>query len=205
MSCRSIPTAPRVSSPSWSDNRRRPMEEGLYICRFVHFTATILIFGAASFRLYGVTTPNRAASGTVAAFDTWVGHLTLLAAITSLVSALVFVLYRSTMAASSAAALDPSAWRAVLFETRFGRVWSWHLLIALVLVSACFGRSRRRATAILILSLLLLASLGWVGHGAAGEGSAWITRGLNQTVHLLAAGLWLGGLVALGWLLRRAR
>jgi len=37
------------------------------------------------------------------------------------------------------------------------------------------------------------------------NGAARIAHELNQSVHLLAAGLWLGGLVPLGWLLRRAR
>lgn len=62
----------------------------------------------------------------------------------------------------------------------------------------------RRPT-VVILSVLLLASLGWIGHAAMDQGSARIARELNQTLHLLAAGLWLGGLVPLGWLLLRAR
>jgi putative copper resistance protein D len=37
------------------------------------------------------------------------------------------------------------------------------------------------------------------------EGPARVAHELNQSVHLLAAGLWLGGLAPLGWLLRRAR
>jgi len=54
-------------------------------------------------------------------------------------------------------------------------------------------------------SLLLLASLSWIGHAAMEEGPARVAHEFNQTVHLLAAGLWLGGLLPLGWLLRRAR
>jgi putative copper resistance protein D len=59
--------------------------------------------------------------------------------------------------------------------------------------------------AILGLSLLLLVSLGWVGHALEGEGAARLVHQINQMVHLLAAGLWLGGLVPLAWLLGRAR
>ena len=58
---------------------------------------------------------------------------------------------------------------------------------------------------ILVLSLLLLVSLGWVGHALEGEGAARLVHQINQMVHLLAAGLWLGGLVPLAWLLGRAR
>jgi putative copper resistance protein D len=106
------------------------------------------------------------------------------------------------MAGSPAAATDPVTVTAVLFETRFGRVWLCHLLLAIFLVLACLGRPHR---VVLILSLPLLASLGWIGHAAMDEGVARIGHELNQTVHLLAAGLWLGGLVPMGWLLRRAR
>jgi putative copper resistance protein D len=92
----------------------------------------------------------------------------------------------------------------VLLETRFGRVWCWHLLLAAVLVLACLGRQPRRPV-VLFLSLGLLASLGWVGHAAMDDGSARIAHELNQTVHLLGAGLWLGGLAPLAWVLRQAR
>jgi putative copper resistance protein D len=59
--------------------------------------------------------------------------------------------------------------------------------------------------AILVLSLLLLVSLGWVGHAVEGQRMTRLVHQINQMVHLLAAGLWLGGLVPLSWLLGRAR
>jgi copper resistance protein D len=93
---------------------------------------------------------------------------------------------------------------AVLLETRFGRVWCWHLLLAAILVLACLGRQLWRPV-VLLLSLGLLASLGWVGHATMGEGAALVGHELNQTGHLLAAGLWLGGLAPLAWVLRQAR
>jgi putative copper resistance protein D len=52
---------------------------------------------------------------------------------------------------------------------------------------------------------LLLISLGWIGHAAMDRGAAKLGHELNQMVHLLAAALWLGGLVPLAWFLRRAR
>src|SRR2546426_1392 len=49
----------------------------------------------------------------------------------------------------------------------------------------------------------------WVAHvvlvAAMDDGSARIAHQLNQTGHLLAAGLWLGGLAPLAWVLRQAR
>src|SRR5215471_9679412 len=162
------------------------------------------VFGGTAFRFYALE-DKAAALGLIDAFDGWLRRVVLVAAILALVSALVLLLFQSAMMAGSpAAAFDPATVGAVLFETRFGRIWSWHLLIALIVVLACLGPPSWRHTAILVLSLLLLASFAWIGHAAMGEGAARIAHELNQTVHLLAAGLWLGGLVPLGWWLRRA-
>jgi copper resistance protein D len=182
------------------------MDEALYACRFLQFTAEMLIFGTAAFRIYAlVGSDSRTASSILAEFDAWVRHVVLAAALVALISAMALVLCQAAaMAGSPAAAVDFAAVSAVLLETRFGRVWCGHLLLAAILVLACLGRQPRRPV-VLFLSLGLLASLGWVGHAAMDDGAARIAHQLNQTVHLLAAGLWLGGLVPLAWVLRQAR
>jgi putative copper resistance protein D len=87
--------------------------------------------------------------------------MTLATAIVALVSALALLLCQAAaMASSPAAAIDPVTVTAVLFETRFGRVWLWHLLLAILLVSVCLGQPRGQQPIVLIFSLLLLASLG---------------------------------------------
>src|SRR5712671_5884752 len=182
------------------------MDEALYACRFVQFAAAMLIFGTASFRIYALAgSQTRAASSVLAGFDAWVGHVVLVAALVALISALALVLCQTAaMAGSPAAATDFAAVTAVLFETRFGRVWCWHLLLAAILVLACLSRPPSRPV-VLIFSLALLASLGWVGHAAIGDGSARIAHQINQTGHLVGAGLWLGGLAPLAWVLRQVR
>jgi putative copper resistance protein D len=182
------------------------MDEVLDACRFVHFTAAMVIFGAVSFRFYALAESDiRAAPSVLAAFDAWLGQVTVVSAILALVSALALLLAQSAaMAGLPAAAIDPATVAAVLFETRFGRVWCWHLLLAAILVLVCLSRQPSRPV-VVILSLALLASLGWIGHAAIGDGSARIVHQINQTGHLLAAGLWLGGLAPLAWVLRQAR
>src|SRR3954462_2765216 len=182
------------------------MDEALYVCRFVQFTAAMLIFGTAAFRIYalagGVT---GAASSILARFDACFGKLLLIASVIALISAIALLQCQAAEKTGlSAAALDLTAFGAVLFDTRFGRVWRWHLLVAAILVLVCLCRQPKRPV-LLILSLGLLASLGWIGHAAMDEGAARIGHELNQTGHLLAAGLWLGGLAPMAWVLRRAR
>jgi putative copper resistance protein D len=182
------------------------MDEALYACRFVQFTAAMLIFGTTAFRVYALAdSDTRTASSILAGFDAWFGNVALAAAMVALISAVALLLCQAAaMAGSPAAAVDFAAVSAVLLETRFGGVWCWHLLLATILVLACLGRYPRRPV-VLFLSLGLLASLGWVGHAAMDNGAARVAHELNQTVHLLAAGVWLGGLAPLAWVLRQAR
>ena len=182
------------------------MDEALYPCRFVHFTAAMLIFGTAAFRMYALAgSDSRAASNMLARFDSCFGQLLLIASAIALISAIALLQCQAAeMTGSSAAAVDWTAVGAVLLDTRFGRVWRWHLLLAALLVLVCLYRQPKRPV-VLILSLGLLASLGWVGHAAMDDGAARIGHELNQTGHLLAAGLWLGGLAPLAWVLRQAR
>ena len=108
------------------------------------------------------------------------------------------------MSGSDDAALDPAIWGAVLGGTEFGHVWCWRLGFAAALLALCFMPiTRRQEWAMALTALLLLCSLGWVGHAAVDMGGGAFHE-VNQMVHLTAAGIWLGGLVPLGVLLRRA-
>jgi putative copper resistance protein D len=92
----------------------------------------------------------------------------------------------------------------VLFDTEFGTVWCWHLGFAVALLAlSAMPRRRWRASATTLAALLLFASLGLTGHAAMDMGGG-PTHEINQMAHLIAGGLWLGGLVPLGVLLRRA-
>jgi len=182
--------------------------EVLIVSRLVQFAAVIVVFGCGAFRLYGLggdPTPTSANALTV--FDAWFWRVATVGATVALLSALSLMLgVAANMAGTAAGALDPDTISKVMLGTSFGRVWCWHLFFALVLIGACLvPRVSWRMPAILVLSLLLLVSLGWVGHAVEGQGAARLVHQINQMVHLLAAGLWLGGLVPLAWLLARAQ
>ena len=184
------------------------MAEVLIVSRVLQFAAVIVVFGCGAFRVYGLALDAKATSAnTLIAFDAWFWRVTILGAVVALLSGVSLLLaVTANMAGSAAAALDPDTISTLLFDTSFGRVWCWRLLFALLLIGACLAPlARRRMPAILVLSLLLLVSLGWVGHAVEGQGMVRLVHQINQMVHLLAAGLWLGGLVPLIWLLGRAR
>ena len=184
------------------------MAEVLIVSRLLQFAAVIVVFGCGAFRVYGLALDAKATSAnTLIAFDAWFWRVTILGAVVALLSGVSLLLaVTANMAGSAAAALDPDTISTVLFDTSFGRVWCWRLLFTLLLIGACLAPlARRRMPAILVLSLLLLVSLGWVGHAVEGQGMVRLVHQINQMGHLLAAGLWLGGLVPLTWLLGRAR
>ena len=184
------------------------MAEVLIVSRLLHFAAVIMVFGCGAFRLYGLAVHTTATSANaLIAFDYWFWRVSIVGGIVALLSGLSLLLaVTANMAGSAAAVLDPNTISTVLFDTSFGRVWCWRLLFTFLLIGACLAPlAHRRMPAILVLSLLLLVSLGWVGHAVEGQGVVGLVHQINQMVHLLAAGLWLGGLVPLTWLLGRAR
>jgi copper resistance protein D len=182
--------------------------EVLIVSRLLQFAAVIVIFGCGAFRIYGLGVDSTAiCANALTIFDAWFWRVATVGAIVALLSALSMMLgVTAAMAGSAAAALDPDTISKVLFGTGFGRVWCWHLVLAVLAIGVCLApKGRWRMPAILLLSFLLLVGLGWVGHAVEGQGVGSLVHQVNQMVHLLAAGLWLGGLVALAWLLRRAR
>jgi putative copper resistance protein D len=183
------------------------LAEVLVVSRLLQFAAVIVVFGCGAFRVYGIGVDTAGAANALTTFDAWFWRVSIAGAIVVLLSALSVMLgVTANMVGSADAALDPDTIGKVLFGTGFGRVWGWRLVLAVLTIGVCLApKVRWRIPAILLLSLLLLVSLGWVGHAVEGQGVMRLVHQINQMVHLLAAGLWLGGLLPLAWLLGRAR
>ncbi|MCK6189388.1 copper homeostasis membrane protein CopD [Pseudomonas sp. EYE_354] len=167
----------------------------LVLCRFVHFSVVLLMFGACVFRpwLLGTTPQPR--------LDRNLLRVTRVLAWTGLVSGVAWLLLiTASMAGSWEAALQPATVQLVLGKTFFGQVWRWHVLLNLLLVIALI----RPWPALRLPVLgLLLATLAPVGHGAMLDGLSGRLLILNQVVHLACVGAWLGGLLLLMLILRQ--
>ncbi|HXP03271.1 MAG TPA: copper homeostasis membrane protein CopD [Stellaceae bacterium] len=182
------------------------MAELLEAVRFVHFAAAMAAFGIGAFRLYAFAgDPAPAQAPARMALDRTLARTMTASATVALISALAMVpCVAAEMAAMSSAALDPLILRVVLFATEFGHVWCWHVGFAIALLALCaIPLGRWHAATTTTAALLTLVSLGWVGHATMDMGGVAVHE-VNQMVHLIAAGIWLGGLVPLGILLRRA-
>ncbi|NMZ13456.1 copper homeostasis membrane protein CopD [Pseudomonas proteolytica] len=168
----------------------------LVLCRFLHFMVVLLMFGACVFRPWLLGTSPRPA------LDRQLSRITTLLAWLALGSGVSWLLLISaSMAGSELAALDLATVQLVLGKTFFGKVWSLHLLLSGLLVLSLLTPWHHVR---LLLSALLLATLAPVGHGAMLSGLSGQLLILNQMVHLLCVGAWLGGLLLLVLILRQA-
>jgi copper resistance protein D len=162
----------------------------LALCRFAHFLAAMLTFGASAYLwLYA---PGRL----MLALSPAVRRLTLVGSVVALLTAAVWLALESaSMADDPSAALDPATIGAVLTDTAFGHAWAAHLVLAAALVAVVVFGSQSSWAASSIAAGALLASLGLVGHAAMQTGVEGVLHRMNHAVHLLTAGAWIGGLV----------
>lgn len=168
----------------------------MVLCRFLHFTVVLMLFGAWVFKPLLLGPGN--------AFDQPLLRVTRLLAAVALLSGVGWLLLiTASMAGAWDAAFDPSTLRLVLGSTFFGQVWRWHLLLNALLVALLLTPWRSCAPLRLGLASLLLATLAPVGHGAMLDGLQGQLLILNQLVHLTCVGIWLGGLMLLVMILRQ--
>ena len=168
----------------------------LVLCRFLHFMVVLLMFGACVFRPWLLGTSPRPA------LDRQLSRISTLLAWLALGSGVSWLLLISaSMAGTELAALDLATVQLVLGKTFFGKVWSLHLLLNGLLVLSLLTPWHHVR---LLLSALLLATLAPVGHGAMLSGLSGQLLILNQMLHLLCVGAWLGGLLLLVLILRQA-
>jgi copper resistance protein D len=172
------------------------VDELIVVSRAVHFVAAALLFGAPLFRL------------TVAA-DELRGEraIEIAAAFAALLSGFGwFAGVAASMAGSWSDAVAPDMLQAVVFDTRFGRLWTVRLalLAAILAIHVVAKPSRARNIALAILCAAFMASLVGVGHGMAGGAGGDAVAPVHMAadvIHLLCAATWIGGLFCLGRLL----
>jgi len=99
-------------------------------------------------------------------------------------------------------------------RTQFGKLWSWRLALMLLFTIANLLASRKCRNVLwrsrawqcvgAIIATTLVASLAWAGHAGATLGAERPIHLTADAAHLIAAGLWPGGLLPLTLLLVQA-
>jgi len=164
---------------------------GLIVSRFIHYLALSVLFGAALFPLYGM---KRSPLHDYP-FLPWLRPVLLVAAIATLISAFSWLAFATAgMSGSLADAMDRDTLSIVIGGTSFGQLWVVRLALAVIVTLLLLPKKQGawRHYAVIAGSLVLLASIGASGH--AGEN---VIHMIADSIHLLAAGLWIGALFAL--------
>jgi len=182
------------------------------LIRFFHLASTALLFGSLAFYFLvsrpALTSVGGLDSPEFAAFDRRQLRLTRWALLLVFLSGLsaFWLQIVAVSGLSFGAALNPTVVAEVLIGTRYGLVWSIRMVLLLFL-EVVLNRLDRgesataRAFGLLSAALLVMAPA-FSGHAAAGEGF-WLAVQLGvAAAHLLAASVWLGGLVIFAWFLR---
>jgi copper resistance protein D len=176
------------------------MQDGLILCRFVHFGAVLLLFGIGLFRhaLFSAALPAFEASPASRRID----RASNVLAVVALLSAVCWLmLTAANMTDNWRDALDMPTLALVLTHTFFGHVWMVHLVLSALIVLCAFRSGTSRPHLLLLLTGLLLLTLAPVGHGAMYDGTLGRLLIVNQMLHLAGVAAWLGGLVMLATLL----
>lgn len=187
-----------------------PMSAVLVAARLAQFAAVTVLFGAALFRLLAARS-FRTCGEIHEVMDAWLQRLLLGAAMISFVSSVAWLLVQSALMSEGwEGAVSGEVLSTVLLQTEFGQLWIGRLaLSSAVLILAVVSSMRRghnAGSALMTgLSALLVVSLAGTGHAVMGIGTARDVDVTGQAVHLVAASVWLGGLLPLGFLLRKVQ
>lgn len=178
------------------------MSEGPIIAvRFGLFAIEGLLLGVPLFGLYALRAPERSQLP----FRAW---LILLSLIGVGLNILGFALLLASMAGTSIDAIDPDLARSILLTAPVGWAFVLRLAVtALALGVVLLAPANRTSmlTSVTALSGVALASLAWNGHGVATEGALAWPHLIADMVHLLAAGVWLGAIACLLYIVVRPK
>jgi len=161
----------------------------LAAARFAHFSALCVLFGLSAFPFY--------APGEVIERRRLDRQLLIAAILAVLTGGLAFLAIVGGMGDTWQSAFDPAMIGAAATDTGIGRVWLARLALAAVTIAVCARRFPHRATLRVGASAVLLASVALTGHSAIPGGIIGELHQLADAVHLLAAGWWIGGLLAI--------
>ncbi len=181
------------------------MIDPLILFRAVHIAATVLASGTVAFMVL-VAEPAAHTSGTdLTVLRRRLNWMVWIALALAVLSEALWLLWLSADiygAPVIAVCLHGGVW-SVLTDTRFGLVSTVRLGLAALLAVLVPWPATRLLQLAAGAGLIVLIAL--VGHAGATPGTAGDIHLVSDMVHLLAAGIWLGGLPALAMLLAGSR
>ncbi|MBV8799172.1 MAG: copper homeostasis membrane protein CopD [Alphaproteobacteria bacterium] len=168
----------------------------LVVSRFLHFASCMFVFGASAVSLWLREMADQPQHRVV---ETVLKGAVILCVISAL---LWFACVAAAMAGDWSRAADPDILETVLFNTEFGTVWGWRIVVSLLLAIAAFWGLPQRPLVLTLLAAALLATIALTGHASMDIGDRGDLHRATDAVHLLAGGYWIGGVAMLPLALR---
>ena len=173
-------------------------DAALALCRFLHDASAMLLWGASAY-LWALV-PSKLAEDVGRRQRLFVVVSIVVAVATTTVS---FPLQTATLGDGWSDAFSLTIARDILFDTSVGIAWQVQAVTAAFLAATLAVPPRRRRPATVLASGLVLVSLTFSGHAAMQQGWIGIAHRINDAVHVLSGGGWLGALVPLVAILGR--
>ena len=183
----------------------------LIVVRDIHYATSVIVAGIVFFDLFiaaPVLQTNLRLPATESFFRERTARILWISLAISIASALAWLCLVSARIAAKpveTVIADGTVWT-VLLQTQFGLSWGMRILLGILLGACLLLRPKKGASAWQRVLAALLAggymgALAFAGHGEEGLGFERDFHLAADFLHLLAAGLWLGGLIPLALLL----
>jgi copper resistance protein D len=163
------------------------IEAAVVVLRLLEYSGAAILFGSPLFFVYALphgAAPPRGAKA-VAAGAT---------AVLALASVLAIAAQASLFAGSFAEGVTSEAMGAVVSSMAIGKVALVRAGVAALALLLLIRRGRAAWLGVAALGAIAAASLAWMGHAAATEGTAGAIHRLSDALHALAACAWIGAL-----------
>jgi copper resistance protein D len=176
----------------------------LIATRAIHFAATATVTGTLMFGAVVANPAFRSEQAAQKPFRTRTRRVAWIGLAVTVLSGMIWLLLltMSLSGESPGEAVMSGALRDVLNLTQFGLVSQIRSALAIVLaICLAFERSALWRWLGLGAAVGLMASIAWTGHAASTPGATGNLHLFADTLHVLAAAVWIGGLVSLVLLL----
>jgi putative copper resistance protein D len=180
----------------------------LVVVRGVHFAATAVMTGTLIFREVVAEAASCSARPAALIVRTQTLRVAWIFLAVAAASGMIWLLLAaaSMSGLSFGESMTSDVLSTVVNETQFGRVSEIRLVLAVIIAGGlAYDRFPLARGLALAMSLGLTAALAWTGHAGSTASALGILHLTADTLHLLAAAIWIGGLVSLVLLLSVSR